>query len=49
MKCPMCGTPCECDRIDVGSGEQQVGPWICYACPWVERQPSYGDMVESNS
>jgi hypothetical protein len=37
MLCPRCGEPCEQDTVDIGVGEQPVGPWGCPNCHWVER------------
>ena len=46
VKCPLCAAPCECDMIDLGSGGQQVSPYICPECLWAEPYPKYGEMVE---
>jgi len=34
--CPQCGGELECDMVDIGVGEMQVGPWGCPACHWFE-------------
>ena len=36
MTCPNCGAQCECDSVDIGVGEQQVGPYFCTECQWSE-------------
>lgn len=28
VPCPYCGTPCECDMVDVGVGLVQCGPFL---------------------
>ena len=30
--CPYCGTPCECEWVDVGVGIAQCGPYHCDQC-----------------
>lgn len=35
-KCPKCGGEMECDEVDNGVGMQQVGPYGCPACHYVE-------------
>jgi hypothetical protein len=41
MTCPECGEECERDTVDIGVGEQPVGPWGCPTCHWVE--PAYSE------
>lgn len=36
MNCPICGQQAECDEVDNGVGMQQVGPYGCPDCLWVE-------------
>ncbi len=48
MKCPVCGSDCEADFVDVGVGEIQSGPYVCQnmKCRWIE--PSILDeMIKS--
>jgi hypothetical protein len=30
--CPYCGSPCDCDLVDVGIGNVQCGPYFCENC-----------------
>lgn len=39
MLCPQCGEPCVQDTVDIGVGEQPVGPWGCPNCYWVAPDP----------
>lgn len=32
VPCPYCGTPCECDMVNVGVGLVQCGPGYCTEC-----------------
>ena len=32
VRCPYCGGKCECEKIDVGVGEVQGGPYCCNVC-----------------
>ncbi len=47
MTCPKCGAPVECDTVDIGVGEQQIGPYRCTkhdeGCDWVQRMPTFDD------
>ncbi len=39
MTCPECGAGCEAQFVDLGVGEQQVGPYHCFECNWTEEAP----------
>lgn len=41
--CPYCGTPCECDTVDVGVGFVQCGPYHCDECGASEIGPEQFD------
>lgn len=36
MKCPNCGGRAYYDTVDIGVGEQQIGPAECGNCGWIE-------------
>jgi hypothetical protein len=36
MKCPECGEELEIPVVDIGVGNQQIGPAFCPECHWEE-------------
>jgi hypothetical protein len=36
MKCPKCGAEAMANFVDNGVGMQQIEPYYCEACDWVE-------------
>lgn len=48
MKCPYCTEEMEAPFVDIGIGEQQVGPYGCHACHAIEVHP-YHDKPEDLS
>lgn len=47
MKCPHCGSPCDCDTADIGVSVQQIGPWYCADCRWTEPPTQTTDMLKA--
>ena len=44
--CPNCGLTATADFVDNGVGMQQVGPFGCEACGWIE--PTVAEILPLN-
>lgn len=41
--CPICGYEVTCEEADTGACTQQVTPYVCLPCGWVQSDPVLTD------
>lgn len=47
-ECPRCGATATCETVDNGVGEQQVTPFACYTCGWVQGGDDGHHIIDEN-